>query len=161
MSETSDVSFAVRRATMDDLEILTGFAAAEAADAEGRAPAADTLRRGVLAGLEDPSVATYWVVVEAASGEIAGSTSVTREWSNWNAANYWWVQSMFIRPEFRGQRLARRLLEVIETEARAAGAVDLRLHVHERNAPAIRAYIGTGFADAPYRIMSKRLAIDE
>ena len=82
---------------------------------------------------------------------------MTREWSNWNAGYYWWVQSMFIEPRYRGRRLARALLDAIAAEARSAGAVELRLYVHKANASAVRAYEGTGFADAPYQIMSKQL----
>ena len=160
MSESAESTFTVRRATMTDLDTIAGFAAAEAANAEGRTLDADTLRRGVLAGLEDPSVATYWVV-ETAGGEVVGNASVTREWSNWNAANYWWVQSMFVTPAYRGRRLARLLLATIEDAARAAGAADLRLYVHEENTKAIRAYARTGFSDSPYQIMSKRLTPED
>ena len=141
---------------MDDLASLTSFAVAEAAEVENRALEADTVRRGVAAGLADPSVATYWVL-ESAAGDIVGSASVTREWSNFNAAYYWWVQSMFIRPEFRGRRLASELLEAIARDARTEGAVDLRLYVREDNARAIRAYAETGFVDSPRRIMTKTL----
>jgi GNAT superfamily N-acetyltransferase len=155
-----DEAFTVRRATMADLETIAAFAAAEASDAEGLTPAADTLRRGVLAGLEDPSVATYWVV-ETADGEVAGSASVTREWSNWNAADYWWAQSMFVTSAYRGRRLARLLLATIEDAARAAGAADLRLYVHEENTKAIPAYARTGVSDSPYQIMSKRLTPED
>lgn len=149
-------AFTVRRATLGDLARLTSFAVAEAAEAEGRALEADTVRRGVAAGLNDSSVATYWVL-ESPAGDVVGSASVTREWSNFNAAYYWWVQSMFIKPDYRGRRLAGDLLEAIARDARSEGAVDLRLYVRDDNARAIRAYAETGSVDSRLRIMTKTL----
>ena len=92
----------VRAAEPDDLDVLVGFIAEEAREAgeHGKNPA--TIECGIRAGLENPSVARYWVL-EDGSGVPCGSVSVTREWSDWNAFYYWWIQSIYICPEQRGQ----------------------------------------------------------
>jgi GNAT superfamily N-acetyltransferase len=151
--------YRVRRATSSDLETIVAFTLEEAREAEGLDKDADGIRRGVAAGLVDPSVAIYWVA-KSADGEIIASTSAIREWSNFNGGYYWWVQSMYIVPEHRGHGLVDLLLDKLAEEARAAGAIDLRLYAHGSNARALQAYRRCGFDETPYVIMRRRLDCD-
>jgi GNAT superfamily N-acetyltransferase len=148
------MDYVVRRAEERDLESLVWFTVAEAREAEGMALDPQVVRRGVAAGLRDRAIAMYWVV-EWHEGEAVASTSVVREWSDWCAGYYWWIQSMYVVGEHRGRGLPEMLFEAVAAEARAGGAADLRLYVHEENARARRAYRRCGFSDLPYRIMSR------
>ena len=143
----------VREATLDDLDRLVAFILAEAEEAEGAAKTPDTVRRGIQLGLENSAVARYWVLENPAQGVI-GSVSVVKEWSDWHAAYYWWIQSMFIAPEYRRRGLMSKLLDAVRSAARAENALDLRLYVHADNERAIRAYRRAGFIESPYQIMS-------
>ena len=127
----------------------------EAREAEGRSPDRSIVERAVLAAIADGKVERYWVATEG--DELVGSSSVYSEWSDWNAAPYWWLQSFYLVPHARGRGLAARMIDHIEGEARAAGAVELRLYVHRDNARAARAYEKAGFADQPYRVLAKPL----
>src|SRR3990172_8268084 len=98
--------YSVREARSGDLNTLVAFTLAEANEAERRAVDIEVVQRGVRAGLDDPSIATYWVLEDDA-GQVVGSVSIVREWSDWHARDYWWIQSMYIRPEDRGKRLMR------------------------------------------------------
>jgi ribosomal protein S18 acetylase RimI-like enzyme len=149
----SDV--AIRRATTEDLETLVDLTLAEAAEAEGADVDVESVRRGVATGLADPGVASYWVA--ESGGRIVGSISTVAEWSNFHGGRYWWVQSLYIVPEQRGTGLVERLLDHVAAAARAAGAIDLRLYVHEANTRARAAYRRCGFDEAPYRIMTRPL----
>ena len=142
----------VRDARLADLETLVAFTIAEAAEAEGVEIAAETIRTGVRAGLEDHSVSRYWVL-ESASDEALGSISVVREWSDWRAGYFWWIQSIYLAPDYRGQGLMVHLLEAVRTAAREEGALELRLYVHGGNTRALRAYEKAGFSHSDYRIM--------
>ena len=144
---------AVRAAALEDAATLIGFASEEALEAEGRAPPFADVERGVGMALADPSLARYWVLVR--QGEIVGSISVTTEWSDWRGKSYWYIQSVYLRPEVRGSGALAHLLEAIEAEARGAGAAELRLYVHPRNERALRAYRRYGFDDLPYRMMTR------
>lgn len=148
--------YLVRRARDQDLDRLVSFTVAEARAAEGVEIDPSVVQRGVEAGLSDPALAVYWVV-ESNQGEVVGSTSVVREWSDWHARHYWWIQSMYVVPGHRGQGLVEMLIGAVAAEARAGGAADLRLYVHTGNERAIRAYRRCGFGDAPYAILSKDL----
>ena len=154
------MNYVVRKAQDKDLDSLVSFTVAEAREAEGAEKDPSIVRRGVEAGLSNRAIAMYWVV-ESDQGEIVASTSVVREWSDWNARDYWWIQSMYVLPSHRGQGLVEMLIGAVSAEARASGAADLRLYVHTRNKKAIVAYRRCGFGDAPYAIMSKHLKNSE
>jgi putative acetyltransferase len=55
------------------------------------------------------------------------------------------VKRMYVRPTVRGRGVAQALLTRIETEARDAGFVVLRLETGERQAAALRFYARAGF----------------
>lgn len=148
--------FAVRRADVKDLPTLVDFAVWEAQEAEGITKARECVLAGVKRGLEDNEIARYWVG-EDAQGNMLGNISVVREWSNWNAGFYWWIQSMFIVPEQRGRGLMHLLVEKVIEAARSENALDIRLCVHRDNARAAKAYRKIGFRDASYRVMSMEL----
>ena len=149
----------VRQAARNDLDTLVSFTIEEAREAEGKEKIPDLVRRGVLAGLEDPTLATYWVA-NSQDSEVVAMISVVREWSNWHAGYYWWIQSLFVLPEHRGRRLVEQLMNAVEEAARAAGALDLRLYAHTSNLRAMLVYQRCGFATAPYTIMIKQLPGD-
>ena len=149
-------NFFVRRAARSDLEKLVSFAIAEAGEAEKTARSPELIREGVRIGLGDDSVAMYWVLQKNDS-EVIGNVSVMKEWSNWNAGYYWWIQSMFLRPGYRGKGLMGRLIETVKEAARQDNAVDLRLFVHKKNVRAYKAYRKSGFLDSDYRIMTMPL----
>jgi GNAT superfamily N-acetyltransferase len=146
------MNFFVRIANIEDLDMLVSFTLAEAKEAEGIKKSSVIVRKGIKAALENPTIARYWVL-ENQKREIIGSVSVVKEWSDWHAGYYWWIQSMFIRPEYRGQKLMRLLLDKVREAARKEEAIEIRLYVHKDNIRAIKAYSREGFSVAPYQIM--------
>jgi GNAT superfamily N-acetyltransferase len=141
----------VRRANIGDLEKLIEFTMAEAAEAEGISKNTDKVREGILTALNDETIASYWVLENA--GEVIGNASIVKEWSDWNAGYYWWIQSMYLAPQYRGQGLMLLLLHTIKDSARENQALELRLYVHKDNARAINAYLKSSFKDSDYRVM--------
>lgn len=150
------MTFHIRMATSADLESLVSFAIAEAKEAEGIKKDSKRVRQGITAALNDDSIARYWVLEKSNTGVI-GSVSIVKEWSDWNSGYYWWIQNMYILPEFRGKGLMERLIQDLKDTAREEGALELRLYVHKNNAQAISAYQKVGFFDADYRIMTMSL----
>lgn len=146
----------IRRATPDDIDTLVAFTLDEAREAEGRALDTVAVRRGVQGGFADPPMALYWVA-EAAGGRVVAATSIVTEWSNFGGASYWWVQSLFVTPEYRGTGLVERLLDHLADAAGAAGALELRLYAHRGNERALRVYRRYGFVESPYLIMTRPL----
>jgi GNAT superfamily N-acetyltransferase len=145
------MKYVVRRATLADAETLVSFTIAEAGEAEGVVKGDATVRHGIVTALHDERIATYWVL--EADSAVIGNVSVVKEWSDWNAGYYWWIQSMYLTPPYRGQGLMGLLLQAIQDAAHDQGALELRLYVHHENARAITAYHKAGFQDSAYRIM--------
>lgn len=143
----------VRKADLSDLPDLIEFTVEEAREAENVTKIPETLERGISAALHDSSIATYWVLVDE-NDCPCGNVSAVKEWSDWNAGYYWWIQSMYIKPEYRGQGLMAKLINVVEDEMRRKGGLELRIYVHESNTIAKRAYEKIGFNDSSYKMMS-------
>ena len=144
----------VRKASPSDLDIIVDFIAEEAREAEGRTLQRETLERGIGAALQDDSIADYWLLVSDI-GIACGCTSVVKEWSDWNAGFYWWIQSMYIAPNCRGKGHLNTLLDAVAEAARTRKCLELRLYVHKDNRAAMRAYEKAKFRDSPYLIMSR------
>ena len=150
------MTFDIRRATSADIESLVSFAVAEAKEAEGVTKDLNRVRQGIRTALGDDAIAMYWVLEKEETG-IVGNVSIVKEWSDWNSGYYWWIQSMYILPEFRGKGLMERLIQTLKDAARQEGALELRLYVHKNNAQAVIAYQKAGFFDSDYRIMTMSL----
>jgi ribosomal protein S18 acetylase RimI-like enzyme len=144
----------IRAAQLSDAPTLVEYVIAEAREAEAREVARETATASVGAALADPALMRYWLAEE--DGAPVAAISVTREWSDWRNAAYWWIQFVFVVPERRGQGLLRALVEHVRAEAVAAGAAEVRLYVHPENTRAVRAYEKLGFEPLPYRMMALR-----
>lgn len=63
------------------------------------------------------------------------------------AADYGEIKRMFVRPEVRGLKLGRRILEALEAQARREGLAFLRLETGILQPEAIGLYRAVGFAE--------------
>jgi putative acetyltransferase len=59
------------------------------------------------------------------------------------------LKRMFVLPELRGLGLGRRILQALETHARAAGFQRLRLETGIAQPEALRLYKGAGYVRCP------------
>ncbi|EGQ9318192.1 GNAT family N-acetyltransferase [Vibrio alginolyticus] len=142
----------VRKAVLDDLPYLVNFTAEEAREAEGSIKIPETLEKGILVALRDPSIATYWVLADENNTPV-GSVSAVREWSDWNAGYYWWIQSMFLSKSQRGKGRMSLLLDAVKHEMEEQKGLELRLYVHKDNSKAVRAYQNAHFSKSDYEVM--------
>ena len=98
----------VRFANTEDAKNLIEFNQAMALETEGRKLVAEKITSGVNAVFADDRKGFY-VVAETESGEIAGGLMITFEWSDWRSAWFWWIQSVYVLPNFRGQHVYSKL----------------------------------------------------
>lgn len=143
----------VREAELKDLPKIVEFTATEAIEAEGLIKIPATLEKGIKTALQDSSISKYWVLVDDEDHPL-GCVSVIKEWSNWNAGFYWWVQSMFIIPEHRGKDYMSLLLNKVKEQMIVENGLELRLYVHGGNKSAIKAYEKSGFQHSKYKVMT-------
>jgi GNAT superfamily N-acetyltransferase len=59
----------------------------------------NTLRDGILALLNERAPGRYWVAER--DGRVVGQLLITYEWSDWRNGWFWWIQSVYVIPEFR------------------------------------------------------------
>lgn len=134
---------------MSDVESLVEFNQAMALETEGKHLDSALLRKGVAAVFEDDRKGFY-VVAEDGS-QIVGGLMVTYEWSDWRASWFWWVQSVFIRPEARGRKVYSQLYDFVKARAAEAGDVcGFRLYVETENLHAQLVYDKVGMESSHY-----------
>jgi len=139
----------VRRAHPGDADFLVYGNASMAYETEQITLDPERLASGVRALLADPSKGFY--VVAEIGGRQAGQMMITYEWSDWRNGTFWWIQSVFVAPEFRNRGVFKALYRHIEEEARREGGVcGLRLYVESENERAQRTYLNVGMRRARY-----------
>jgi len=144
----------IRLADGGDAETIAGFNVAMARETEGKELSAEVAGRGVRVLLENPRHGFY--VVAEAAGEVVGSLMVTYEWSDWRCGVFWWIQSVYIRGDFRRQGVFSRLYGFLKEAAGREGDVcGLRLYVERSNAGAEAAYRTAGMTRTNYGIFEE------
>jgi GNAT superfamily N-acetyltransferase len=139
----------IRVAATNDADALIEFNQAMALETEGKHLDADVLGVGVRAVFDDPQKGFYVVAEE--DGRIIGALMVTYEWSDWRNGWFWWIQSVYIRPEARGRKIYSQLYQFVKDRAREAGGVcGFRLYVENENSHAQRVYENVGMEASHY-----------
>ena len=143
------MTLTIRPATPTDLPSLIAGNTAIALETEGKKLDEPTLRAGLGAALADPHKGFY--TVAEAEGRIVGHMLVTFEFSDWRNGFFWWVQSVYVWPEFRRAGVFRRIFEHVKELALAdPGVIGLRLYVERDNLRAQQTYISLGLGEEPY-----------
>jgi len=145
----------IRKAQKQDIDALIGFNEAMALETEGKELSTGTLRKGVEAVFDDPQKGFY--VVAQDSGRAVGGLMITFEWSDWRNAWFWWIQSVYIRPEARGKRIYSQMYDFVKAKAASSGNVcGFRLYVETDNAHAQRVYESVGMHASKYLMYEEK-----
>lgn len=144
-------SIIVREAEARDGPLIAKFNALMAQETEHRTLDHSVLRAGVESVFADKSKGIYYVA--EVNGTVVGQTLITYEWSDWRNGNFWWIQSVYVREEYRGKGVFKALFRFIEEAARKHKDVcGLRLYVEEENKKAIEAYERLTMKRTPYKM---------
>ncbi|MFQ5461770.1 MAG: GNAT family N-acetyltransferase [Phycisphaerae bacterium] len=139
----------IRAATAEHAETITAFNEALALESEDLRLDHEKVAAGVRAGLADESKARYFLAEQ--HGRAVGQLMITREWSDWRNGYFWWIQSVFVAPESRGQGVFRALYDHVDSLARSRDdTCGLRLYVHNDNTSAIEVYMKLGMDICAY-----------
>ncbi len=146
----------IRLAQKADVASLVEFNQAMALETEGKQLTPKILQSGVNAVFED-SKKGFYVVAENA-GAIVGGLMITYEWSDWRNAWFWWIQSVYILPEYRGQKIYRMLYEFVKNKAEESKDVcGFRLYVEKENERAQKVYEKTGMESSYYLMYEEKI----
>lgn len=145
-------SFQIQRATWEDREAIARFNQEMALETEDLQLPWDLVLSGVSRMLQDPQRGFYMLAKQ--HDQIIGQLAITTEWSDWRNANFWWIQSVYVRPQNRRQRVYSSLHQHIKTIAQNDPDVcGLRLYLEQDNQIAASVYRSLGMKASYYRFM--------
>ena len=151
----------LRPADERDVPALVEFSRAMARETEAKTLDVDVLTAGIRNLLRNPRYGFYVVAEHCAPGkerEVVGSIMVTYEWSDWRDGVFWWIQSVYVKPQFRRQGVYRRLYEFIKSRAALEPDVrGFRLYVEKENHIAQQTYARLGMTETYYKMFEEEL----
>ena len=143
-----------RVATVNDAAVLAEFNTAMALETEGKELLPEVVGAGVRSLLGRPGSGFY--LVAEADGQVVGSLLVTKEWSDWRNGDFWWIQSVYVRPAWRRQGIYKRLYRhVQELAAQDPAVCGFRLYVERDNKQAQGTYRALGMGETHYRVFEE------
>jgi GNAT superfamily N-acetyltransferase len=141
----------IRLAEPEDAAAMVEFNQAMALETENKRLDGSTLKAGVEAVFADEKKGFYVVAEDA--GRIVAGLMVTFEWSDWRNAWFWWIQSVYVLPDYRGRRIYAELYDFVKALAEKGGNVcGYRLYVEKENLKAQKVYEKVGM-DASHYLM--------
>ena len=147
----SGMELKIREAALSDAQLLAAFNLLLAQESEGLRLAEATAQAGVTALLKDPAKGLYYVA--EAEGAVVAQVMITYEWSDWRNGTIWWIQSVYVKPEFRRAGIFRALFNHLRGLAQTRKDVcSLRLYVHAENTRAAESYKRLGMTLTQYEV---------
>lgn len=148
------INVSIRDALTDDVDTIADFNSMLATETEGSGLPVGVTNAGAAAILVDPSKGRYWVAEK--DGCIVGQILITFEWSDWRNGMLWWIQSVYVHPDFRRRGVCSALYRHVESLAsRHPDVCGIRLYVERDNDPAQRAYSKLGMVMTDYLVMER------
>lgn len=139
----------VRRAEARDAATIASYNAAMALATEHKALIPEVIGAGVKRLIETPALGFYAVAEH--DGKVVGCLLVTQEWSDWRNGLFWWIQSVYVEPDFRRRGVYRKLYEFVkDAAAREPGVCGFRLYVEKDNTVAQETYLSLGMEATDY-----------
>lgn len=150
----------VRLAVEADIDTIVRFNTEMARETEGIVLSCKRLTDGVTAVLRDDTKGFY--VVAECSGKVVGQAMITYEWSDWRNSIFWWLQSVYVMPQYRRTGVFRALLNHIKFMVEERSDVcGLRLYVHQDNHTAKRTYENLGMENSHYQLYESASTSEE
>lgn len=146
----------ITKAEPKDAEAIARFQVDMASESENTILDYDLVLRGVTEGMKDEAKGTY-LVGRNEAGEAISSLLITREWSDWRCAWYWWIQSVYVRPEYRRQGVYRAMYAKVKQLAKADGSTCVRLYVDRTNQRGLSTYQSLGMSESHYLLYEEEI----
>ncbi len=139
----------IRQACTADAACLAQFNITMAAETEALTLSTKTVKHGVCHMIEHPELGFY--LLAEINNEIAGCLMLTSEWSDWRNGLFWWVQSVYVRPQYRHQGIYRALYQQVKELASLRHDIcGFRLYVEQENKTAQACYQALGMQPTRY-----------
>lgn len=141
----------VRRAKADEVAQIARYQVLMADESEGMVLDHETVLKGAKAVFEDAKKGFY--LAAEVEGKMIGCLLVTLEWSDWRAKTMYWIQSLYVEPNYRRKGVFRMMYEYLKGEiAERDDVAGIRLYVDLGNVNAQKAYEAIGMNGEHYRL---------
>ena len=135
----------VRNAHKNDINCIVDFQFNMAEEVENLILDKNVITPGVEAVLQDANKGRYFIAEYQA--DVAGSLLITYEWSDWRNGLVLWIQSVYIKSEYRGKGVFKALYIHVQkmvnnNPERYKGYI--RLYVDKTNVNAQKVYGALG-----------------
>ena len=138
-----------RKGTLADTETIVQFQKNMALETEGKTLQEFAIKSGVTEVIKDTQKGTY--LVAEYEGHIIGSLLITYEWSDWRNGWFWWIQSVYVKSEWRRKGVYSHLYdEVKKLSSGVKNICGIRLYVEKENIIAQTVFKKLGMHDTKY-----------
>ncbi|NLV19037.1 MAG: GNAT family N-acetyltransferase [Bacteroidetes bacterium] len=138
----------VRQATREDVSAIVNFQKKMAKETEHLELNEKIVEEGVNAVFTDKSRGKYFIAED--NYKIIASLLITYEWSDWRNSNIWWIQSVYVIPEYRRKGIFREMYTFIKALGEKQDIAGLRLYVETNNTQAKMTYEALGMNSGHY-----------
>jgi ribosomal protein S18 acetylase RimI-like enzyme len=141
----------IRQAEEKDSACIVEFQLAMAVETEQLQLDEPTVVKGVAAVFSDQSKGIYYVA--ETDGKVVGSLLTTFEWSDWRNGTVLWIQSVYVKPEFRKRSIFSRLYKHIQEKVASDHHLrGIRLYADKTNTLAHGVYEHLGMTAEHYQM---------
>ena len=149
------IDIIITKGQIEDIENIAQFQVDMAMESEGTQLDKDTVTKGVSAAMADENKGLYYIA--RVDGKAVGSLMLTREWSDWNNGWYWWIQSVYVEPDYRRQGVYKSMYQAVCTDAKQQNVAQVRLYVDKTNTRGQKVYSSLGMQESHYLIYETTL----
>ncbi|MDP1559990.1 MAG: GNAT family N-acetyltransferase [Pirellulaceae bacterium] len=144
----------IRQALSTDVETIAHFNIALCRETERRELDPVTVANGVRRFVSEPNRGRYFVAL--VDGQVVGQSAHTFEWSDWRNGEIWWIQSVYVHPDFRSKGVFRSLFTHIKELGEAdVDCIGIRLYMEQENETARESYLRLGFGEPGYVVFER------
>jgi ribosomal protein S18 acetylase RimI-like enzyme len=141
----------VRKANSSEASDIAEFNIAMAWETEEKKLSKETIYSGVKSLMDKPEYGFY--IVAESDGETVASLMITKEWSDWRNGVFWWIQSVYVKPDFRRQGIYRKMYQtVLKMAENQPDVCGCRLYVEKENITAQKTYEALGMSETHYKM---------
>ncbi|MFC2121854.1 GNAT family N-acetyltransferase [Bacteroidota bacterium] len=139
----------IRKAKTSEWEIIAGFQQKMAMETENLSLNMDVVGKGVQAVFNDPAKGQYYVAEK--DNQIIATLMITFEWSDWRNSYMPWIQSLYVKQEFRKQGVYKEMYNYLQEKVRSDSEwPGIRLYVDRSNHAAQKVYSALGMNSDHY-----------
>jgi ribosomal protein S18 acetylase RimI-like enzyme len=139
----------IRHASLSDIESIVLFNRAMALETEKKHLNEEIASSGVRRLMLQEQYGFY--IIAEIENKPVGQLMITYEWTDWRDGLFWWIQSVYVMPDFRGKGIYKALYGHILRESRKHDDVrGIRLYVDRSNDVAKNVYEKLGMSKAHY-----------